>query len=279
MSMSAPEPTTPIMDPRLVEELSGRIVAAALGTLGDQARAIILKGSAITGDFFPYYSDLDVHVYTDPAAMRAPRSPRPELAFRFQASIAALDPASYQVSQAQVIFISTGDHPTDWTAPLPGSYRVLHGALPDHLQRVDEPRVRARALADLRGLDRWANSLIESMVDKPDGQLAAGVRLTGTILKPSLRQAATLLGAPAIEVWRWPLGRVLALVEPALLPEREASGYFAGAQRWVDVRGDGVALRAMAMVGIRALDTLHAFAREYRPDDAGDPQSEPGRGG
>lgn len=249
------------MDEELVEELSGLVLAAAREVLGDRLVGAIVKGSAILGDFFPDFSDFDVHLFAEPAAMRGPRSLRADLALDFQRRIGPIEPASYDVSQIQIYFVTAGAHPADWAPPIPGTHRLIYGALPPSASALGPDTLIEQARLGVRNLDPWIDKQIESIVDKPDSRLSAPIRLLGTILKPSLRQAATLLGADPIAVWRMPLAEVLGLVEPALLPEREASGYYAGARDWHAVREDPAALREMARLGLRALEGLAAWGR------------------
>lgn len=257
------------MDEELVEELSGRVLEAAREVLGETLVGAIVKGSAVLGDFFPGFSDFDVHLFAEPAAMRGPRSLRADLALNFQRRIGPLEPDTYNVSQIQIYFVSTGAHPADWTPPIPGTHRLIYGALPPNASTIGSDALIEQARLGLRNLDRWIDKQIESIVDKPDSRLSAPARLLGTILKPSLRQAATLLGADPIAVWREPLAEVLGLVEPALLPEREASGYYAGARDWHAVREDPAALRQMAHLGLRALEELAAWGRGLGESQAG----------
>lgn len=247
------------MDPALVADLSRLITDATEATLGNALVAIIVKGSAINGDFYPYYSDFDMHVYVEPGAMRGPRSLRPDLTFRFQAAIGGIDPASYAVSQVQVIFLNAETVPPGWTPSLPGTYRTIYGTPPGPYP-IDDALLIARAADGLRRLDSIVDSLLESLVDKPDHRLGQTVRLIGIYLKPALRQAATVLGAPTVDVWLWPNDQVLALIEPAIIPDHSATRFFAFARRWPDVAHDRDALREMGRLGIIALEALSDFS-------------------
>jgi|SRR5579875_3785815 len=256
------------LDPGLLDDLTERVLNAAQAVLGDALLAAELEGSVLNDDFIPWYSDFDLHLFADSSVMRGPRSLRRDFTFAFQERIGPLDPDDYQVFQLQIYFVSGARYPEDWTPPIPGTYRVVFGKLPEGVGPLNAEEMRLRAAYGLKRIDRNVDELLGKLVDKADRNLAGTVRLIGTGLKPGARQAATFLGAPPVEVWRWPMARVLELVESELLPGREISQYLSIAARWREARDDPTELRRIGRLGIAALEQLAAFGRSLAPISA-----------
>jgi hypothetical protein len=252
----------PPMDPARAHELGQRVVDLARDTLGDALHAVTVRGSAIFGDFIPDFSDFDAHLYVDARVMRSPITPTPDITFRFQERFSEIDVPAYRVSQVQVFFISASHHPPEWTPPVPGTYRVLYGAIPPGGPELTADLLRRNARAGLIECARWVDTLLTRMVDKPDDRLPDPVRLTGTILKAALYQAVIELGEDPFAVWQWPLADALDRVESTLMPSRPATRYYRDAWRWSEAQHDGATLRRMARHGIDALDTLSRLGME-----------------
>jgi hypothetical protein len=247
------------MDPVLVDELSGRMLGIAREVFGDTLTAMIVKGSAIKGDFIPDFSDFDLHVFASNSVMRGPLVPDATIAIPFQDRFSRIDVSRYRVSQIQVMMISAQNHPPDWIPPLPGTFRLIHGELPDSLPEVTDDLLRMHAASGLRSYTRWVDTLLARIVDKPDDQLADSVRLAGTIMKAGLYEAAIVLGTDPRQAWYLPLRQILDIVEPALFPERIASRYFGRAVQWASVREHGPELRTMLADSLTVLDVLSAL--------------------
>ena len=117
--------------------------------------------------------------------------------------------------------------------------------------------MRVRCLAAVPG---WIDTLVARMPDKPDDRLEDTVRLTGTLLKAALYQAAIVRGSDPEATWRASLSEVLDFVEPAIMPARPATRYYARAWQWSEVRRDGHQLRDMFRNGIAALEALGSLS-------------------
>src|SRR5919197_1617157 len=214
----------------LLQDLSRRLVVAAQEAFGEHLRGAIAKGSAVKGGFVPYFSDFDLHLFVAQEAMLGWLKPRLEYALAFQERIGPLPPADYQVSQCQVLCISWDTYPEGWTPPLPGTYRVLFGGLPPHLQHVSPHLVRQHAAQFFQDVPRQIKQLINRMLDKPDAGLPAVVRLLGTSIKPAGYHALALLHTDPLAVWSMPLGNVLAWVEPLACPTGGLSAFLDAVQ-------------------------------------------------
>lgn len=249
------------------------IVEAALSSFGERnVAAVILKGSALKGDFVRGWSDFDVHCFIRPgtALMLDSTTPALSCALAFQASIGPLQPMDFGVYAIQVFFIDSSHFPAHWTPLVPGGYEVLFGTLPPTLPAPQAERFLETAREFFAPVLRAGGSLIARAADKPDARLPDLVRLLGSYLKPVAYNAAILRGAPPLEVWLWPLARVLPLVEPDWCRCEGLSGFFEEVWDWSAASADPKRLRAMLNVGSQALREvgLHAVADHAATDRA-----------
>lgn len=256
----------PPMEPALREELSSRVLDAATHVLGDGLLAAVGKGSAYKGDFVPYYSDFDIHLFVD--STRVPmidgRTPALRPAVAFQAAMGAIDPESYGVNSIQVFWVDGRNYPEDWTPPLPGTYWLIYGELPDELRLPSEESMRQKAIQFFPWARKQARALIGRFLDKPNHAIAPLVRLLGTHLKPAAYQGAILLGANPYDVWCKPLAEVVAQVERTWLPQQGVTRFFREVWEWERVRHDPPRLRTLFKLGVETTEAL-CDAVEARP--------------
>lgn len=249
----------PPMPSKARNELAERVVQAAKLTFGEGLLAAIGKGSAFKGDFVPFYSDFDVHLFIDGTTVQMldARTPALKVALAFQRAIGAIEPEAYGVNSVQAYVVDAERYPKDWTPPLPGTYRVLHETYPKSLTVPTSEELIAKSRAFFPWIRTTIPGLIGRIVDKPDSGLAPYVRYLGTSLKPAVYHAATLQGADPVAVWAQPLARVVGMVGDS---EAEAAfTYFFGeVQHWEGVRKDAEQLRTMFEVGAKGLEQLCA---------------------
>ena len=252
-----------ILTPAGWREVGEHLLSAVQEIFGELAEAIILKGSLVKGDFIPYFSDVDLHVFAQSAAMEGPMVPKLEYCLEFQSRFGDLDPEEFGVSQFQVYFLDIDDYPRNWTPPLPGTYRVIWGA-------VDIPLPTEEFMCDqahlyMRNLPFQVQGLIHRFIDKPDTGIAPLVRLLGVFLKPAVYELATLLGHDPIGIWTKPLDEVLAITESAL-GVNSLGEFYQGVRPWQYVREQPDKLRHLFGLGVRCSDAL---AQLYNDADWG----------
>lgn len=243
------------------DRLTTLMVDRIRAVFADGVLGVALQGSALKGDFVPGYSDFDLHVFvrSDRVAMLDSRTPHMELGLAFQAAIGDVDAVQFGCSSIQIFFVDALNYPADWAPPVPGSTLLVYGELPN-LPVLEADEMRRRAAAVVARAPRAANQMVGRILDKPDVKLAPYVRLFGATLKPAVYAAATLQGAPPLEVWTWPLARVLPLVEPVWCSSGGLTAFFAEVWRWEEVRQDPARLREMFRVGYGAIHELCSHA-------------------
>jgi len=247
------------LDKDRLDELVGHVLQAARTAFGPHLRAGILKGSAYKGDFFPGYSDLDVHLFIADEVMRSSRVPETSYALAFQEQFGTVRPEDYGISQCQIYFITWSHYPYDWVRPIPGTYRLIYGELPPGFDEVDVEEHRRNAERYLLQLDGLASWLIGGFVDKPDDGLWRYVRLLGTFLKPLPYQILIVQGGDPAEVWRRRLAGVLAEVEPVACPSRRISAFFEAVRDWEAIYGQPDQARRLLRIGLEAVDEVSVW--------------------
>ncbi len=240
------------MDRDLYEALD-KIKEAALEAFQRGVRSIILKGSALKGDFIPGYSDLDVHVYVSSGFMQSERVPKLEPAIRFQRRIGGLDPERYGVSSFQVYFIDADQYPEDWQRPLPGSYRVIYG---DPVEEASPEESLERARDHLVEYPAYVANLIQRFVDKPDKELPYMVRLAGATLKGAVHSAVTVATQDPEMVVGLSVDDALDVLKEHGLEVSSAASLFSAVRSWHAVSSDPEGCRRAFRNAIEAMVSI-----------------------
>ncbi len=217
-------------DPRIAA-LERTVADGFSVVLGDRFAALASHGSAVTGGYIPGFSDLDLVLFLQGAILE------PDAA-ELQARLGDLDPAPFaylQLSRALAI----DDGQPLLPSLIPGSYRVLTGAIPAEGVLHTEQTLRASGRS-------WLARLPEAVtVNRIDWSVATGdarsrrIRVMMTALKPAIRALLVEAGEPVFATWNAPYslmtelwmlnhpeaGRRLAALLPLLPPEagREAA--------------------------------------------------------
>ncbi|HLB69242.1 MAG TPA: hypothetical protein VJN63_12455 [Thermoplasmata archaeon] len=237
------------------------IVQACQVAFGPHLKCVILKGSALKGDFVRNYSDLDIHAYVDPDALLADRTPKLEHALRFQEAIGDLDPRAAGASQFQVYFLRSDRPAAGWSPAVPGSYEVVYGEMPPALSSWKDFDFRSHMKETLARIGDDQRALIGKVLDKPNTALATYVRLAGTYVKNMAYSAALI--ASRDPTWTFSLSRddlsaYLSRVDRSLAAIGE---FFDIVTDWAEIERDPKAARSAFRRAIEALDAIEAWAR------------------
>lgn len=220
------------MDVVLREQLCRRLVQAAHAVYGPDVHGVIIKGSCLTDDFIPYYSDFDMHLFISDEQLSAPRLPRIEHALAFQEAIGDIQPVDFQVSVLEIYFVPWfAGYPSDWAKPWPGTYQVVDGAIPAGFTEVTVESYLQRANQHLGWFSAWIDELSRRVAIAQDEQLPELVRQLGAILKPLTYVLTTLLTGHPEWAWKLPLATALEIVVTAV-PSGALSEFFTLVSRW-----------------------------------------------
>lgn len=242
------------------DELTTRVVDAAKEGFGVHLRGAIVKGSAYKGGFVPGYSDFDLHLMVDGAAMDGPLTPTLECAMRLQRALGTIEREPYRVSDVQVYAVHKDAYPQEWLPPLPRSFTLVYGAYPKEWDTPNPNFVRDRAQQFIAQLPAVRAGEIRSFQDKSDRNLARPVRLLGTALKPALYCGAVLCGYDPIDVWSV---RPIELVQWARkegLSMESCWDFLTATGEWEVIRDDPDRLREMWRRGMEGLLDLESWA-------------------
>jgi len=171
------------LEARLRHECCARVVEAANNAFGPTFTGAILKGSALKGDFYPLFSDIDIHLLVDEEVLSAARVPRPHYALRLQEALAGIDPAAYQANSLQIYCLGNRSPDDDWVRPFPGAYEVISGELPRGFDQVAPADYERKAPIDLGNSLAFLERFPSTVADKPDASLPSMARRMGIELK------------------------------------------------------------------------------------------------
>jgi len=241
---------------RLVDEASDHVVSACKESFGSSLECVILKGSAVKGDFIQGYSDFDFHVFLNPRAMETARVPKIGYALRFQKAFGHVRPADYGVSQFQIYFINSQRYPDDWLPPAEGTFKVVWGKPPSTIMEADDRTYVQQANENLKTAEDTRRSLIGRFVDKPDAAVPGLVRLVGTFLKGCMYSIMVLLSNNPKDGLKLRLDEMIAEVEKGVGSKGHFAAYFEQISDWAAIQNDADKARAAFEEGISALDEI-----------------------
>ena len=176
-----------------------KAAAVYLHHAGPDFRGLIAHGSTVKGGFIPGCSDIDLHLYLDPAAFDADGHLPLARQVALHRDLSRIDPAPFSYIQCYAI----GARPRDgWVGPIPGAYRVIAGHLP--LPEATEDELRRSAARNLAALDPVPRYVKGSLLGHGAGRLQRNVRLLCTDVWPALYEMLIVGGDDAIPTWNLP---------------------------------------------------------------------------
>ncbi len=241
------------------EALLQAFVDACLVAFGEErVEAVVAHGSAVKGGAIPGFSDADFQVYLTSDCFDGDGVIRDELAFATQARIGPLPWSEYGFGYPQAFFLDARRLPAwrEGMGPIPGTYRVLRGRLPETLGTPDAAFLRESAARYLKDLPRLIASDVSNFADSGDEQLPRRVRLLGTTVTPTLFHLLSLDAADAVEVWSLTKQEALERVEqrfPAAEGPRAARRFYGNVVQLYGGRFDPDLGRETFRLGVRFL--------------------------
>lgn len=239
------------------------VVSSSKTAFRDSLVCVILKGSAVRGDFIQGYSDLDFNVFLKPEVMDGEKSPKVEGAVRFQRALGDIDPENFGASQFQIYFIDSEKYPHDWVSPVEGTYRIFWGSLPSIAREMEESMYLSYAKQFLSDVDYSKKKIVERFIDKPNYRLPPIVRLLGTSLKGYMYSVSVLLTSKPRVVLKLRLDKLLPIVEEGVGSKGYFSKFFECVSNWSIIRQDYEYARRAFKEGTKALDEINCWSR-YR---------------
>ena len=244
------------------------VVTACRKAFREGLVCVILKGSAVKGDFIPGYSDLDFHVFLKPEAMGGEKSPNLDDAITFQRLMGTINPQDFGASQFQVFFLNAEKYPKEWLPPTAGTYKVVWGTTPPTLQTLDDATYVRYARQFLESIDTDKQNLIGRFIDKPNSRAPAIVRLLGTILKGHLYSVSMLLLSQSKTALRLKLDSIIPLVEEGIGSAGHISRFFAHVSNWSRIQETPELARNAFREGIAALEEISTWIHQKRASRA-----------
>lgn len=248
--------------PEVLKKAISSVVTACTAVFEEELECIMLKGSAIKGDFIQGYSDFDFHVFLNSAAMDGERSPEAGRAVAFQKLIGEINPRDFGASQFQIFFLSARTYPPDWIPSSEGTYQILWGRTPACLQEVDDAAYVQHARRSVSNVERDKRRLIERFVDKPNSRIPTYVRLVGQYLKGHIYSMAILLtGKPNVAL-NMKLDELLSVVEDGMGSQGRLTTFYEYISNWATIQEQRGYAREAFMAGIDALEEMTRWVDE-----------------
>ena len=199
----------------MIVDLTLAFVRACLDVFGEErVEGVILHGSAHKGGGIPGYSDIDFMVFLAPSCFNERGQVPDEEIFAFQERIGPLPWREAGFFHPQAYFYDALRLPEWWTGPSPGSYRVLHGRLPDEAKPTTTERLRALETRFLReDLSRHLDAMVRNFIDADDASQPRRVRLLGTDVTRAVFALISYDADDALAIWALPKFDALARLE------------------------------------------------------------------
>lgn len=164
---------------------------------------LVCFGSAVRGDIVPGTSDLDFHLYLDPAAFLSADGDDNilplELGMAIHRDLARLDPAPFRYIDggAEIAVIPEGH-----IGPIRGTYHVVAGRLP--VPEATDDEIKAQARQSLAGVQPLPAFVAAALLQHGGGRgdLAPTVRAFCQLVWPAVYQVACLRQNNALAAWR-----------------------------------------------------------------------------
>lgn len=245
--------------PEVMNQAITLVVSACKAVFEEHLECILLKGSAVKGDFIQGYSDFDFHVFLHSAVMDGERSPVVGRAVAFQKRIGEINPRDFGASQFQIFFLNARKYPEDWVPAIEGTDQVLWGEKPSCLQEVNDSAYLRHARQSVSNVERDKRRLVDRFVDKPNSRIPTLVRLLGQYLKGHLYSLSILLTAKPITALNMKLDELLAVVEHGIGSKGRVSMFYEYIAHWPTVQEKCGYAREAFKAGIDALESIYKW--------------------
>lgn len=241
--------------PEILDHAAALVVSASKTAFADNLECVILKGSAVKGDFIQGYSDLDFDVFLKPEAMDSERVPKIKGAIRFQKAFGSVNPEDFN-GKFQIYFINSEKYPPDWVPSVAETCKICWGNLPSCAEELDDLTYLQHAKQFLLNAEHDKQSHVNRFVDKPNGEVPAVIRLLGATIKAYMYSISMLLTSKPKFVLGLKLDRLIAIVEEGINSEGHFSKFFECVSNWSLIRQDCDYARDAFREGIEALDEI-----------------------
>lgn len=254
--------------PRLLKEVLARfdepsreIVEACQRVFGTDLVAVIMKGSVVRGDFIPYYSDFDIHIFLHKNALEQERAPAFDLAMSMQATVGRIDLERLQISAVQVTYNNADSTPSSWSSTPPEVSRTLYGRSPEY--DTHSQNWGGDAISTLEGLEDERRYEIRAVHDISDSLLYRLVRRQGAFLKGGAHSLAGLFMDDIRAAQILPYWDLDDYLRKQTSGQLDLSKFHEYAERWKETRTRPGDLRSMFRIGMAQLESMAGYRTRF----------------
>lgn len=155
-----------------------------------QLTGIVIHGSAITGDFIPGCSDIDIKLLMNGTSLDLGKY------YDIHKELAKIEVAPFRYIQCDILGKSL---PENYAGFVSGTYQVIYGEnfIPD----ISSDQLREHSIQSIRSIDAFPKFAYESLLDHGGNRLSQNVRLMITKIWPTLKNCLIIEGNDPIRVW------------------------------------------------------------------------------
>jgi hypothetical protein len=240
---------------RIVPQAQSIVHAPAtvyLHHLGQWCMGVLVHGSGLKGDYIAGCSEIDFHLYLEPAAFTQKGQLPLEVCLALQRDLAQIEPFPFQYMQGQAL------PPSPWKGylgPIPGAYQVVAGTLP--IPEATEEELRLSARTALEKLDPPMAYLTEGLLEHGGGRLAYRVRLLCTEVWPMLYHLLTLQQGNGLGMWNLPKRKAMDLLPKESASAQTLLAFYQAIRSYYPVA-------ASVEEGLRAIESGVAFLQSVK---------------
>ena len=213
---------------------------------------LLAHGSVVKGGFIPGCSDVDLQLYLEDGAFRAPNQLLLEVAFRIRADLIKLDPAPFRYVQC---YPQSRQLRPGWVGPIPGAYRLIAGDLP--VREASAADLAESAATGLSLLNPSPMRIVQSLLGRGAGRFSRNLRLLCTQVWPTVYQVLIVSGDDPVATWSLPKDQAVLRLPDG--PRAQAQRFLDGLQRYYPSEQDIQLAQQLAESG----HALLAEAKEW----------------
>ena len=213
---------------------------------------LLAHGSVVKGGIIEGCSDIDLHLYLEDDAFRAPQQFLLDAGFRIRTDLIKLDPAPFRYIQC---YPQSSKLRAGWVGPIPGAYHLIAGDLP--VREASAVDLRESAAKALSALDPNPMRIVQSLLGRGAGRFSRNLRLLCTQVWPTVYQVLVVSGDDPFATWSLPKDEAVHRLPDG--PRAQAQPFLDGLMRYYPTEQDTQLAQSLVESG----HALLAEAKEW----------------
>jgi predicted nucleotidyltransferase len=191
------------------KEIFSYLLESVLKVFEGEVICFLIHGSIVKGGLIEGFSDLDVQVFLKESSFDE-FGLKLERCMEIQKLIGNLNLTKIGAQYLQMYFHNPKEMPDWYTPPFKGSFKILHGKLPEELD-FNAENFRNRMIKSLKELRIEVKNTISNFADSSNKTVYRRTRLLATKIYPIMYSLLSYDLLNPIEIWTKPKFEVLEL--------------------------------------------------------------------